>query len=122
MSLITIEFVKNHFPLWSSYFKDVNGSASDAVLTDELDLAEAQSLEYYVRTADTISAAEKIIVLNIVIYRGFMRIHGDTQFEHKPRIVVDYEAAVNKLNRSGQMIITSNEKKFTGGNWFAGEE
>lgn len=97
MSLITLAYVKQYFPLHNKYFLDDEGEADDVVLQDNIDLAEAEFAEYVTADADTITSSLKRHILNIVKYLGFNRIHGDTEFESKPQIVRDYEMTIAKL-------------------------
>lgn len=117
--MINIEYVQKYFPLWNKFVLDENGHPSQTILQDEIDLAAQEFTEYLERTPQTISDAEKIHLLNIVRYRAFNRLHGDTAFETKPQIVRDYEATVQALKKMAAIsLITANEKKFASGNWF----
>jgi len=117
--MITVEYVQTHFPLWNKFILDDNGHPSQTILQEEINLASQEFTEYLERTAQTITSAEKIHLLNIVRYRAFNRLHGDTAFETKPQIVRDYENTVQALKKKGGVTdVTSNEKKFASGKWF----
>lgn len=117
--LIDRSYVYKYFPLWSKFFVDPDGQANPVILDNEILLAELEFGDYLVRTESTITEREKIYLLNILKMRGFNRLHGDTAFETKPQIVKDYENTMKLLERiAAPWLITANQKKFTGGNWF----
>lgn len=131
MSLLTVAYVQQYFPLWEKYFLDDEGNADENVLQDEIDLSEAELAEYLLVDEDTITDSIKRHVLNIIKYRGFNRLHGDIEFENKPQIVRDYEATIMKLTAfknisespagtsvdGGNIVsITSKARRF--GEWF----
>lgn len=134
--LITAEYVKERFPLWNKFFLDDDGIQSEEVLEMEIELAEAELAEYVIVDEDTITDSVKRHLLNIVKYRGFMRLHGDEEFEKVPRIVKDYEMTILKLSAfrdskgslegldiadTGAVVITSKSRVFD--KWFnAGED
>jgi len=132
MGLLTIDYVKTNFPLWTKYFLDDTQIASDTVLQNEMDLADAEFLGYLNVTSDTITPMLKLDLLSIIKYRGFNRLLGDVSFETKPQIVRDYESAIARLqsyktgtaipggtdlNATGtDIVITAKDKRF--GEWF----
>lgn len=98
MSLINADYVKDKFPLWNKYFLDSDGDADEEVLTDEIELAEAFYSNYLIVTEDDLTEAVKLDLLVIVKKRGFDRRHGDVEFEHRPQILKDYDALVERLD------------------------
>ena len=109
MSLISDEYVKTYFPLWSNYFLDDNQDASETVLSNEIIQAENEFLSYINVDSSSITDSLKLDLLNIVKYRGFSRRHGDTVFEPttRPMIMIDYQNTIKKLAsiKSGELAV-----------------
>lgn len=118
--------VKQNFPQYASYFLDSNGVFSETVLTNEIALAEAEVSSFLVIPTDC-PLSIQLHILNITKYRGFNRLHGDTQFDSLPQIVKDYNATILRLQaiQSGssgatgqsttipdQVRVTANTRKF----------
>lgn len=132
MSLIDNAFVKGKFPLWNKYFLDDDtGEASETVLTDEISNSEAEYSRYLVVTSDDLTDAIKLDLLIIVKKRGFDRRHGDEEFEHRPTILKDYDAlmerlkglkagkeSVTGLDISSPNVVTMTAKTRRFGSWF----
>lgn len=97
--MIDEAFVIDHFPLYNKYFLDDDGDYATEVLEDEIAMSEAELTEYVDVDETTITAALKRHLLNIVKYRGFVRVHGDTEFASKPQIVKAYEATIAMLQK-----------------------
>jgi hypothetical protein len=131
MNLITKKYVIEHFPKWEDFFLDDSDEPNDEVLASEIKIAEAKLLEYVFVTADTITEALRVHLLNIVAYRGFILKHGDTEFENEPQIIKDYNATIamlekykagestvipNDIDDSDNVAITAKERKFD--RWF----
>jgi hypothetical protein len=131
MSLISVKYVKEHFPKWEKFFFDDSDEVNEEVLVAEIEIAEAKLLEYVQVTKDTITESLRVHLLNIVAYRGFTRKHGDTEFENEPQIIKDYNATIamlekykagesavipNDIDDSDNVAITAKERKFD--RWF----
>jgi len=129
--LISIEYVQEHFPKWDKFFFDDSDEVNEDVLAAEIEIAEAKLLEYVYVTAETITEALKVHLLNIVAYRGFTCKHGDTEFENEPQIIKDYNATIamlekyksgeasvnpNDINDANDVIITAKRRRFN--RWF----
>jgi len=97
-TLLTTTFVKKHFPLWDKYFLDEAGDADETLLTADMELADKELNTYVsVESADELTNGLDLDLLRIIKKYGFDRQHGDTEFEHKPTILKDYEATIERL-------------------------
>jgi len=131
MSFVSIEFVKNYFPLWNKFCLDENSEPQESILRNEMNLADQRLLEFVNVTPETITEPLKLHLLNIIKKRCFDRQHGDTEFEMKPSIIRDYEDTVStlqaikegKLNLSAAEVSSQNSIKLVSkprrfGEWF----
>jgi len=127
MSLITAAYVKENFEPWSSFCTVPTSSfTADEILDKKIALAEIEFSQYSDATADDITDELKRHLLNIVRKNCFDIRHGDTRFEHKPQILIDYESSIETLKIYGRRVaevdssasirITSKPRKF--GTWF----
>jgi len=117
--LIDKEYVFKYFPLWIKFFQNDENNPDQEILESEMELSEAEFSRYLTRTESDITAGEKVHLLNILRKRGYDRLHGDAQMEFKPQIVWDYTNTIAALKTaSGPVLISANDKKFAGGNWF----
>lgn len=112
MGLITNQELKDNFVQYQDYYIDENGAYSETVLTNEIALAEAK-LKEYVNVPDSAALTDplKLHLISIAKYRGFVRKHGDIEFENPPQIVKDYEATIDALEKikSGERGIDARE-------------
>lgn len=127
MSLITPEYVQENFEAWQN-FCTVEGSAftPEEILENKIALAEAEFSEYLTVTAETITDPQLRHLLNLVKKHLFDIKHGDTEFEHPPQIVKDYEASIAWLQKyrtriagidgDASISLTAKRKRF--GQWF----
>lgn len=112
MSLIDLAFVKQYFPQWDKYCIDEDTrEATDAILQNQIDLAEDEYLEYVAATADNLTASMKRHLLIFTKKYCFGRLHDDEEFEHRPRILVDYDNLVSRLKdfKGGMSSLTGDD-------------
>ncbi len=104
MALVTNAWVKDNFVQFNSYYIDENGVYQETILTSEIELSENKLNEYVDVDADSLTSSLKLHLLNIIKYRGFVRKHGDTEFDRDPQIVKDYNATIETLEniKSGE--------------------
>lgn len=98
MALISLEFVKNHFPKWKEYFVDENGVPDQRILEDEIILAEAELMNYIDSEAEEISDSLKIHLINIIRKRGYDRTNLMDSNEFFSNVVLDYNKTIAILN------------------------
>jgi hypothetical protein len=100
MALIDITEVQEKFEVWEDYCT-INGldKTAEEVLQDKIDDGETELLEYLTVDEDTITAIHQRHLMNIIRYNCFRVKHGDTEFENKPQIVVDYERTIEALKQ-----------------------
>lgn len=101
MSLITSQTVKDKFTRWEIFCEPVEqGQTAADVLTEMIADAETELLEYIPGlTATTITAQLTRHLMNIIKYNCFNNLHGEADFETKPRMVANYEATIKMLER-----------------------
>lgn len=111
--MITEAYITKQFPEWKDWAKShpehtANDGLKDdqAVLSDLQEDAIVQLLEYITVTSETISEQIRRHLLNLLKYRFFGLRHGDSEFQHKPKIVRDYEASIEMLEgyRDGKFL------------------
>lgn len=109
MSLMTNAYVKAHFVQYRHFFINEDGEYAETILTAEITNSETILNEYVDVDEDTITDPLKLHLLNIIRYRGFIRKHGDREFESKPTIVRDYEASIKVLEelKAGTRTLTA---------------
>jgi len=125
--MITPEYVQENFEAWQK-FCTVEGSAftPEEILENKIALAAAEFSEYLAVTAETITAPQTRHLLNVVKKHLFDIKHGDTEFEHPPQIVNDYQASIAWLQKyrtrlagidaDASISLTAKKKRF--GQWF----
>jgi len=97
MSLLTIDFVKQNFPLWNKYCLDDEGAPDETILQNEMDIAEMKLGEFVEVNSETITDPIRLHLFNITRKRCFDRIQGDTVFEFVPQIVKEYDDTIALL-------------------------
>lgn len=93
---IYLDYIKKNFPQYDKYFLDEDSIYQDEILQTEVNNAKTE-LGTYVQIPETFSDQIRLFLLTIVKYRGFNRLHGDTEFDNKPQIVKDYDNLIKLL-------------------------
>lgn len=108
MSLLSMTQFKSNFPLWNKYCLDESNEADDTILQNELDNADKKFAQYVIiEDGETLPNWLNLHLFNLARKFCFDRKHGDTEFEHKPSILKDFNdsiAALEKLKISGTPI------------------
>lgn len=129
MALITLEDAKDKFEVWEDYCT-IEGSAKtpDQILQEKIDDAEIELTEYLDVDETTVTDREIRHLVNIIRYNCFRVKHGDTDFDNKPQIVVDYENTIERLKewQGGDALGQSQDlptmdaktRRFAEGGWF----
>lgn len=131
MAIIDKDFVKEVFPEWEKFCTFTGGVlTADQRLDNSITLAEDQFSQYLSDvTEETLTGVQRLHLLNLVRKFCFDQRHGDTKFETKPQIIVDYEMSIKWLdaasqaqgaiNRENIVSVTAKERKFN--QWFTDE-
>jgi len=134
MALIEIAYVKDNFPQWGDYCTGETGEPDQTILQKEIDLSIVKFSEYLNIAEADISEALKLHLLNIVRKRCWQRRQGDTEYQHPPQIVQDYNDTIKTLAgiKEGKIslspattttpkdtvVITAKEKRYSNSLWF----
>jgi len=123
MSLITADYVKENFEIWETLAtRKPTELTSDEILANKIDLAEAEFSQYSSATVDDITSELHRHLFNLVKKHLFDIAHGDTVFEHRPQILLDYDNSIEALKLYGRrvaevessasIIVTSKPRRF----------
>jgi len=128
MSLITADYVKENFEIWESLAtRKPTELTSDETLEKKIALAEAEFSQYISASdPDELTAELHRHLFNIVKKYLFDIAHGDTVFEDRPQILLDYDNSIEALKLYGRRVaevessasimITSKSRRY--GTWF----
>ena len=134
MELISLSYIKSHFPLWSQYCTNPDtGEPDDNILEGERDMAQVDLLDYVDVDENSITDQLRVHLFNLVKYRLFGLKQGDTEFSTDPQIVKDYkfsrdillkykkgELQLNPVPTTGYNKVTIKSKKRLFNKWFNG--
>lgn len=123
--LVNIDWVRENFTDWGTYFLDELNAPSEDELENELVLAEAEFLRYVKIEAEDMTNSMRVHLLNIIRKRAFDRLNLTASFEFTPRVIIDYETTIKyldkirrgeikEINNNVAIKITAKEK----GEWF----
>lgn len=127
MPIVDAAYIQANFEPWEKYCTiEGSGDTPEEVLDKKIALAESEFSEYVTVTAETITDQLTRHLLNLVKKHCFDIKHGDTEFEHKPQIVKDYEASLDWLKKyrirtagidgAASISITAKSRRFD--HWF----
>ena len=91
MPLIPLDQVKSRFPGYYNFLDDADGDLPARVEAAEEELAR------YVHTTAPLSRRLTSILMALVRKAVFDVQHGDTEFDHRPQILRDYDTAIEDL-------------------------
>ena len=127
MALIEAQYIKDNFEPWEK-FCTVSGSSftPDEILTKKITLAEDEFLQYVSVTEATMTTILRRHLFNTVRKNVFDIRHGDTKFENRPQVLLDYDATIEWLERyragdagiqdENSIRITAKTRRY--GSWF----
>jgi len=128
MALLTSTWVQENFENWEDFCTIDSGETPATVLARKTQRAEDEFSAYLSRSASDITPAERLLLLALIKKHCFDLQHGDTEYEHPPQILRDYDSAIKTLaalrdgiggpNREARIQMSAKTKVFGENDWF----
>ena len=101
--LIQPDYIKANFPQWEHYCEfAVDEVDTQITLTLQIENGSIELADYVTVTADSITPAIRRHLFHIIRKNLFMLKHADSEFDHRPQILKDYEHSIKMLTELRQ--------------------
>jgi len=106
---IDATWVKDRFPDWQTFCTREDGlKTPDEMLNLAIQNSETAFLSFVSITDIDMTDELRLHLLNLIKYNCFNYLHGDTEFKHKPEIVMNYNRSLQKLKKA--LLYKGNDK------------
>lgn len=102
MSLITANYVKKQFPQWEHYAQFASDPDTEITLSEQIQQGEIELADYTTVSESTITPAIRRHLFNMIRKNLFMLKHADTEFDHRPQVLKDYDKTIEMMTELRQ--------------------